>query len=180
MSEVAQLVMCRMGKRFEAHPTTAGLDTYMDLRAEDGTMGALLLWKAGNSNKAAVKMGDYEDRQRGVMRRVATNRKYDIPQPASALKEAKAVVVVNGVLVEASSTPNLAADELGAAATIMLRSRERGQESVFGGVFFFADETSADAFLASDAWTKAKADACWSDIVVERYEAVSGVVAPSA
>merc|ERR1712039_315892 len=192
-AEVLQLITCRAGKRFEAHPSTDGLATYIDLRrAEDSIMGAMLMWRAGNCNKAAVKMGEYEDKQRGVMRRVDTNSKYDIVRGTaspSALKEAKTILFVNANADNLSSNSSTSASntfadmDFGAASgvtTLLLHSRERGKETVVSGALFFADEASADAFLLSDEWAAAKADSSWKDIVIARYEVVTDGTAPSA
>lgn len=138
-------------------------------------MGALLMWNGGNSKKARVLMSDFEDKQRGVMRRVKTNRKFDariLPETNSgAISDAKAVVIVSGNVMEGMSPHAffdgaLFGDMPGVVAKIVMQSQERGG---CGCAFFFADEQSANEYLSGGPWSRAAADSSWDSTTAEKY-----------
>jgi len=49
-----------------------------------------------------------------------------------------------------------------------------------GDVLLFADEQSMEDYVASELWAKARAEASWQDVKVERYVIASTATAAAA
>jgi len=188
-SSLIQLIKCCAGKKFEAHPRTTGLERKFDLIGEDGTTGAMLLWNGGNIQKSEVVMGDFEDRQRGIMRRVKTNHKYGVSASATqrsfevngrSISETGAVLFATGSLASTSTSDQyFAAAEResletapGMIGTFAVAAREGAD---VGACYLFADSKSMSAYLEGAGWKQRLTELPWEQVNVQTY-----CIAPAA
>jgi len=212
-ASVVQVLTCRPTteedkQHMTVHAKTPGFERKLDVVREDGIKASILFWTGPNGNtvKASVNMCDFEDKQRGVMRRVTRNLKFDIAQPCTRVclettgrspSEAKAVLLIRGKLTTGGSpheffaaAQNAPEAEGGAAmgrsfgeipgviTKVFLQSRER--DGVVGGVYLFLDAASRDEYLESELWQSARDETPWADLTIEKYEVVSELPAAAA
>ena len=183
-SAVVQILTCRAGKDVEAHPKTDGLHRKLQLVREDGCKGAVNIWSDRNLTQSQLRMGAWEDNQRGIMRGVDRNRAFGVAQPCSqdsfeatgrSAAEAKAVLVVTGKLATGSASAYWAAAQeaepglgrtagaiAGIVGQLFLQSLHDG---TVGGCYLFADAEAMEAYAAEAPW----GDMPWEGVAVDKF-----------
>jgi len=207
VAPMAQIITCRNGFTFTdvKQKHHQAMEHKLDLVRSDGTNGVLILWSGENAFKATMAAGSFQDRQRILQRRIDTDRQFDIVSaPTRAtfeasgklVSDAQAVLVVTGLCTGPSPTEfyNEALSEEGAAAAmakptehipgaicnIFLQGSQGREAKLMGDVLLFADEQSMEDYVASELWAKARAEASWQDVKVERYVIASTATAAAA
>ena len=204
-----QIITCNSGMTMTDKLQRHNQDTMehkLDIVGEDGKQGSVILWKGENAFKAKLAAGDYQDKQR-LWRRIKRDLRFDVieaPTRASMLQSAKvvddtkAVLVITGTLAEEGKSPRsfyedsepqhaamgqAAGSIPGIVANIFLQATQGtagAGEKAIGSCFFFSDEQSMEAYLASEAWAKSRAEMPCNDVQIERYAVVGGEVAAGA
>merc|ERR1719230_324646 len=192
MASVVQLVRCRAGKTFDVHPKTEGLEAQHTVEGQDGQSATILFWNGGNAFKASVHMEAFMDRSRSMLRRVASQSKWEVASgTCEVVPDAfKAVLFVSGRLptgtspteywnaTEGSGIGAKSSDASSArTAEILLQCRE---DSTIGAVYTFASSQDLDTFLESAEWKRLRAATPWEDVTVEKFSVAGAVAAASA
>ena len=173
MSSILQVITCRPGEACEAHRKTNGLERkFRTLCCEDGAAGAVHVWSGSNIIRSQNLLGEWQDRSRGTMRGVRTNRSFRIRQSCaftSAADDAKAILLTMGLPATGKSIEDVLAgaeeeEVAGSIARIPLQSMEG---NLAGTCYLFVDMPSLESFLAGEVWGRMKAP--WEEVTVEKF-----------
>ena len=203
-----QLITCNNGMTMTDKLQRHNQDTMehkLDVVGEDGKQGSVILWKGENAFKAKLAAGEYQDKQR-LWRRIKRDLRFDIIEAptrasftsAKGVEDTKAIVVVTGMLAEEGKSPRSYYEDSepqhaamgqasssipGVIANIFLQATQGtagAGEKTIGSCFLFSEVESMEAYLASEAFAKSKAEMPCDDVQVERYAVAGGEVAAGA
>jgi len=192
-----QLITCRANCTFadvlQRHHSA--MEHKLDLIAQDGTKGVLILWSGQNAFKAMLAAGEFQDKQRTLQRRVDTERSFDVVMEPTrvafetsgkSVSDATAVLVISGRMTTGTSPTEFFNDALstdeaakamgstfgsipGVISKIFLCGTQGREAKLIGGCYLFETQQSMSDYLSSETWAKARTETPWEDVKIEQY-----------